>query len=583
MRIAYVSVKNYRNIDGIEVFFDPDCNYIIGENNIGKSNFLALLTTITNGRSFTDDDFENPENPIEVEFHLTLLEQEYGFLGDVFSPEDSSIVKLRYYQEITDASPSVLCIDTNESLNTRKLKKINFLKYETTSLPSRELRLDSQKGTGLVVSRIIEQFANGNSSGYLNDVQISKLMDFINDHLSRLRGFRDYDIKATIAADPVDMLTGLFYLSDGNRKIDSTGSGIQYMAMASINVLSQIMELFNNKSTPFEQLLYTGDSGKRFLPLVLAIDEPEVHLHPYLQRSLLGNYKRILRNEDPDFVELLKICFDIDGLDGQLIVVTHSTDALIGDYRNLIRFYRMGGKCSVVSGFILQPSQSATNKGKLTIENEKHLLMHFPEIKEAFYSKCALIIEGETEYGCMQSFGNKIGISLDDNGICVINARGEESIKPIRELLCLFKIPSVALYDGDVKSKSNLFSDAFFTNEICFEAEIVRTLLNNCKQDLVRKIAFERDQNYEKAIMDQDMVRRPFVKMGEDLVTYIPKRLADVDDNDQVDFFRMFTTWFIVKKGIILGRIIGELLPAELVPACYTNAILRAKEVANNE
>ena len=54
-----------------------------------------------------------------------------------------------------------------------------------------------------------------------------------------------------------------------------------------------------------------------------------MHLHPYLQRSLVGYYKRILKNEDPEFAELLKFCFGIDGICGQLIVVTHSTDVLI--------------------------------------------------------------------------------------------------------------------------------------------------------------------------------------------------------------------------------------------------------------
>lgn len=40
MRISYAKVNNYRNIDGIEVAFNPKRNYIIGENSRGKSNFL---------------------------------------------------------------------------------------------------------------------------------------------------------------------------------------------------------------------------------------------------------------------------------------------------------------------------------------------------------------------------------------------------------------------------------------------------------------------------------------------------------------------------------------------------------------
>ena len=175
---------------------------------------------------------------------------------------------------------------------------------------------------------------------FLDTTQVDRLMEFINGYLEEIRSFRDYSIKATVSPDSTEMLTKLFYLSDGIRKIESTGSGVQYMAMASINILCQIMELYKSKSVLFEDLLYTDSDGKKLLPLILSIDEPEVHLHPYLQRSLIGYYKRILCNKDTEFVDLLKTLFNVDGISGQIIIVTHSTDALIGDYRNLIRFYK---------------------------------------------------------------------------------------------------------------------------------------------------------------------------------------------------------------------------------------------------
>jgi putative ATP-dependent endonuclease of OLD family len=228
-------------------------------------------------------------------------------------------------------------------------------------------------------------------------------MEFINGYLRKIRSFRDYSIKATVTPNPTEMLTSLFYLSDGDRKIESTGSGVQYMAMASINILCQIMELYKSKAVPFVDILYTDSDDKKVLPLILSIDEPEVHLHPYLQRSLIGYYNRILRNEDAEFLDLLKTCFDVDGIDGQLIIVTHSTDALVGDYRNLIRFYKGEEKTAVVSGYALRPIAGTNNEGRIKTENEKHLIMHFPEIKEAFYAKCAILIEGETEYGCIHA------------------------------------------------------------------------------------------------------------------------------------------------------------------------------------
>lgn len=147
---------------------------------------------------------------------------------------------------------------------------------------------------------------------------------------------------------------------------------------------------------------------------------------------MIGYYKRILRNEDAEFLDLLKTCFDVDGIDGQLIIVTHSTDALVGDYRNLIRFHKNHDLTAVVSGYALRPQENSNNADRIKKDDEKHLIMHFPEIKEAFYAKCAILIEGETEYGCMNAFAEKIGVSLDDYGICIINAHGEKSIKPLR-------------------------------------------------------------------------------------------------------------------------------------------------------
>lgn len=211
-------------------------------------------------------------------------------------------------------------MDSNESIQPRQVRKINFLKYETTSVPSKELRLDTQKGAGLLISTIIERFNDGAAPSFLNSEQVNNLTEFINRYLSKVRSFRDYSISATVSPNTTEMLTGLFYLTDGSRKIESTGSGVQYMAMASMNILCKIMDLYKSKTISFDDLLYTDSDGKKLLPLVLAIDEPEVHLHPYLQRSLINYYKRILRNEDAEFAELLKALFNVDGINGQLIM-----------------------------------------------------------------------------------------------------------------------------------------------------------------------------------------------------------------------------------------------------------------------
>ena len=142
MRITCVRVSNYRNIDGITVNFNPECNYIIGENNLGKSNFLTLLGTVCNGRGFDDKDFFDPDKPIEVELELKLLQNEQGYFGDDFSPDDASLLKIRYRQTIREAYPTIVSADSNESIQPKLLRKINFLmKIGRTSFISHILNL----------------------------------------------------------------------------------------------------------------------------------------------------------------------------------------------------------------------------------------------------------------------------------------------------------------------------------------------------------------------------------------------------------------------------------------------------------
>ena len=581
MRISKISVSNFRNISGVDVVFNPQCNYIIGENNLGKSNFLSLLATICSGKGFEDDDFFDPEKPIEVSLTVKLKQEEQGFFGDSFSPDDSSLLNIRYTQSINDQYPAIICMDSNESIQLRQMRKLNFLTYQTTSIPGRELRLDTKKGTGLFISTIIERFVNNTSNDFLNNEAVERLTSFINEHLEKIRSFRDYSIKAAIAPETTDMLSSLYYLSDGSRKIETTGSGVQYMAMASINVLCQIMNLYKSKSIPFSELLYTDEVGNKMLPLILSIDEPEVHLHPFLQRSLIGYYKKIMQNRDAEFADLLKTCFDIDGIDGQLIIVTHSTDALAGDYRNLVRFYKNGNTTAAVSGYALRPEVGGANTIKS--DDEKHLIMHFPEIKEAFYAKCAIIFEGETEYGCMHAFAEKLGVSCDDCGIFIINANGEKSIKPIRNLLRLFAIPSISVYDGDVMHKNTSEPNSFYTAEPCFEIEMVKALFSSSKTELVRRIALDLDSKAESTVLDVDFIKKGFAKYGRDISDYEPKKLSDVRDDDETDFCSMYSSWFMAKKGVLLGRVIGEAVPEDCIPKCYCDAIKKAEEVAKSE
>lgn len=578
MKIESVRILNYRNLVDLQVSLDSLCNYLIGENNLGKSSFLTVLETAINGKRVEDGDFYDSEKNVEVYITIRLNGYEKGFFKDNFSPEDSSVIHLRYYQNIYDSYPTVLCEDTGESISPRLLKKLHFMKYESTASPNKELKLNTKRGIGSVFNGIVEMYMQdeSNDTEFLNNKNLGALSAYINDMLGQIKGFSRYGITATIASDTADMISSLYYLSDGERKIETTGSGVQYIAMATINIVGQLMNMYKSKARDFSEQLYINGNGEKLLPLIVALDEPEVHLHPFLQRSLINYYKKILKNEDPSFALLLKKCFGIDGLDGQLLIVTHSSDILLDDYRNIVRFYKQDGQTKAVSG-----SQLA---GRIGGNVEKHLIMDFKEIKEAFYSHCVVVVEGETEYGCMPYFAEKLGVSLDDNCISIVMARGESGIKQLRSLFSQFKIPSIAVYDGDVKSKrKDEDPDKFFTSSLCLETELINALFEKQEYECIRSIARELDSHADTAVLDLDYVRKPFKYLGVSIDTYIPKKLQDVSEADKDEFCTMYTTWLYTHKGVMSGRIYGSYIPSNCIPDCFVNVFNRAVEITNAE
>ena len=75
MFISGMTVENYRTFQNVSFHFDSQVNYIVGDNNIGKSNFLSLLKSATHGYGFKEADFLDPDLPIRVTFDLTTKDE----------------------------------------------------------------------------------------------------------------------------------------------------------------------------------------------------------------------------------------------------------------------------------------------------------------------------------------------------------------------------------------------------------------------------------------------------------------------------------------------------------------------------
>lgn len=557
MYIQSMRIQNYRNLTDVTMTFHAEANYLVGENAIGKSSFLRLLQLMSTGRGFQEDDFGTTAEPIRITLCLQLLQHQTEAFVDT-PTEHRLAITVQMVQAIQDIYPHLYDATTGEELPLFLIRRIRYIvnsateHYQPAVTPTLYRELEER----------LQQWQQNQPGDIGEDGRqpsaLSRTAQAFIQREVRL-GFMDSGYVKNIF-----LLAQILSCHDRSR-----ADNMKFISLAALRILTEIFLLTKSKAVPLDHVLVTNEKGQRFLPLLIAIDEPEIHLHPYMQRSILDYFKKLLQNQDPSFQRLLKDLFQIDGLRGQLFIVTHSTDALVDDYRHMIRLYRDGHD---------QVRAACGATFKVSEEIEKHLIMHFPEVKEAMYSRSVLIVEGETEYGCFQCFGTTLQLPFDYYGICLINARGESSISKIKKLLHYFQIPTVALYDADVKASHRQEQGVYFTDEICFEMDLVKQFIDRGKRRDLDRIIDTACGAHGRATAD--MIKKACRKLDLNPHDYPPRLLWNVNPRNRIALYVYYFAWLYANKGVILGRLIGKSLGKDDIPPAFVKAIRGASHLA---
>ncbi|WP_456044656.1 ATP-dependent nuclease [Veillonella sp.] len=552
MFMEWIKIENYRNLVDIELHFHNDINYFVGENAVGKSNFLDLLEQMMNVRGFQESDFADVHKPIRIECKLSFSELTTSF-QDMLGSEDGMYLRLE--QVVQEVYPRLYKVD-GEQLTAVPLSMLRHTIYmchrdtseaELYSIPT---SVYMELGKKLVT--------------YLPKTGLTSADAIALDSFVNVRMGLDPECVLNIQR-LVELLTSS---TEANLIRKYSIDNVRLIMAVALKILAQIYMKVQSASTNLESLLVYDSEGRRYLPVFISVDEPELHLSPYLQRAVLSYYRQIATNENAEFLALIKQLFQIDGLLGQLFVVTHSTDALVDDYRHIIRMYRdETGLVRAACGVTF----------KFAREVEKHLIMHFPEAKEALYARCIILVEGETEYGSFAGIAKKLNVDFDYFGICLINARGESSISKLHKLFKSFAIPTVALYDRDVMDKhSKSHANVFYTNEICFEMDVVAHLIRHHHRDILDSIIHDIIDT-GRGMVTKDMARRGFAKLGLDDHQVVQRCLKNIKAKDVDTLLAYYFSWFYSNKGVIVGRRIAYYIPDHMIPPAFIAVIERAK------
>lgn len=571
MRIVELKIENYRNLDGVSIKFDEDVNYIVGENNLGKSNVLDLLNTIFNQAMLSEEDFADVGKRSGAVVTLKMDEDELGTTGLDVDPMTGDTITVRAFADDPDSRIEFELEGSGEKIPPSLMRSVHMFRYSTASFNRGDLAFDGTRGVGKVLTKGIALYLEKEGKGvsdFLDEEELEGLATELNAIVDDVPILSSYGVKTGVDASDGGSLGSLVTLLDKRGvHFKKAGVGLQYLAIASLSIVESIMRL---SPTRLSESLCLGANGKLVLHAVLAYDEPEAHLHPYMQRRLSKSLHRICEGKDNKFNALLKAYFGIDSIRAQLIMVTHSPNILARGYKNIVRFGQGEGSPTVKCGTEITLPRKA----------EKHLMLGFDSIREAFFARSVLAFEGEAESGAIPVFARSLGMDLDDCGVVAIRAGGKENVGPLCELLDEFEIPNYSIVDRD-DGEPIASGDHITTTDWDFEAEVIDALFAKGSQSTF--ITFlESEERRKRAVVIKGNSRA----LKKACATYNVSLMDSEYDFQGEEFEGEFAdtprsralmyAWLSSNKGVRFDVALAEALGADGIPACYENIIHRA-------
>ena len=537
------------------VDFSNDICFLIGENNLGKSNVLHAINNIFMCKRFDEEDFFDDSQSIKFTVRIYLDDDELGSFDDFVDPANPNYIDIIVEQIDGDSSPTYTHLQSNQSIPLSYIKELLIIDYDSIRNPKNEISFQKTKGAASLLNYLIKEYVGTNKEDILNKARIKKVERYINSNIGKIIPQSQYGIKTTTYSDNVDLLSSILSFTDTNGiDVSKIGYGIQYNVLIILSIFEKIIYYIKRKKKPV-----------RSISALLLLDEPEIHLHPHMQRSLIKELQMICNGEDEGFNSLIKNLFNIDDFSAQLIISTHSPNIINDDYKKLCRFYKgADGNTKVVS----------TKGFSLSYQEEKQLLIQYYYVKEAMFSRGALIFEGDSEYWSFPGFGKKMNVDFDALGITLISANGAESVVPLMKLLENLKIKTVGIIDKDKESRKTRYNNVIFTTQRCFDSEIVATLIRRGNTSLLSDIVKDNDDNGLNAVMQKGLLSKYNTIYRLNLTITNDIKISTLTTPSlKNEYFLAYVSWFSLRKGACLSKYIGDNFERTDIPSCYKKAI----------